>query len=83
VSGKTIDLLYFARIAEFTGRRTESWPLASATTGAALLAELCLRYPALAGAQRLKLSVNQVHAKSSATIQPGDEVALFEPVTGG
>jgi molybdopterin synthase sulfur carrier subunit len=83
VSGKTIDLLYFARIAEFTGRRSESWPLVDSTTGAALLAELTERYPALAGASRLKLSVNQVHAKTSATILPGDEVALFEPVTGG
>jgi molybdopterin synthase sulfur carrier subunit len=83
VSGETINLLYFARIAELTGRRAEPWLHDSAMTGEILLAGLLERYPALSQATRLKLAVNQVHAKASAPIAPGDEVAIFEPVTGG
>ena len=29
----TIDLLYFARVAELVGKRAEAWPLAADTTG--------------------------------------------------
>jgi molybdopterin synthase sulfur carrier subunit len=83
VSGATINLLYFARIAELTGTRGEAWPHDADLTGDTLLAALLARYPALTQATRLKLAVNQVHTKTSVSIQPGDEVALFEPVTGG
>ena len=78
-----IELLYFARVAELTGRRQEAWPLAQAQRGSELLAELQARYPALEPASRLKLAVNQFHARADVLIQPGDEVAVFEPVTGG
>ncbi|MFA7625347.1 MAG: MoaD/ThiS family protein, partial [Pusillimonas sp.] len=47
------------------------------------LVQLESRYPQLAPAKRLKLAVNQFHVKPSAIINPGDEVAVFEPVTGG
>lgn len=83
MNGATIDLLYFARIAELVGKRQEAWPLTQACTGAQLLAALQERYPQLEPAARLKLAINQTHAKASATVQPGDEVAVFEPVTGG
>lgn len=79
-----IQILYFARVAELTGRRAEAWPLPDASiTGLALLDSLEQRYPQLAPAGRLKLAVNQTHAKPSVTIRAGDEVAVFEPVTGG
>ncbi|ARP88801.1 MoaD/ThiS family protein [Bordetella genomosp. 9] len=79
-----INILYFARVAELTGRRAEPWPLQGATiTGHALLDSLERRYPQLAPATRLKLAVNQTHAKPGVTIRAGDEVAVFEPVTGG
>ena len=78
-----IELLYFARVAELTGKRGEAWPLAQAVSGQALLAELEARYPALAPAARLKLAINQYHAPPGAMVSPGDEVAVFEPVTGG
>jgi molybdopterin synthase sulfur carrier subunit len=83
VNGATINLLYFARIAELVGKRNEAWPLSAPTTGAELLEALQTQYPELAPAARLKLAINQTHAKPTATIQPGDEVAVFEPVTGG
>jgi len=83
VNGATINLLYFARVAELVGKRSEAWPLPAATTGTELLAALEVRYPDLAPTTRLKLAINQTHAKATAAIQPGDEVAVFEPVTGG
>lgn len=83
MSGATIDLLYFARIAELTGKRGESWPVPGPIEGSDLLAQLVVRYPRLEGIAGLKLAVNQTHAVRSVTIQPGDEVAVFEPVTGG
>ena len=48
-----------------------------------LLAALGERYPQLEPASRLKLAINQTHSKPTAPIRPGDEVAVFEPVTGG
>lgn len=82
--GPAIQLLYFARVAELTGRRAEAWTLPDRTiTGHALLDSLEQRYPQLAPAARLKLAVNQTHTKATVTIQAGDEVAVFEPVTGG
>ena len=83
MNGMAIKVLYFAQVAELTQVRQEFWPLAGATTGTAWLAELEARYPQLAPTRRLKLAVNQYHVKPDALIQPGDEVAVFEPVTGG
>jgi molybdopterin synthase sulfur carrier subunit len=78
-----INLLYFARVAELVGKRAESWPLSTATTGERLLDELRARYPRLAETRRLRLAINQEHAAPATPVQPGDEVAVFEPVTGG
>ncbi|CAB3704713.1 MULTISPECIES: MoaD/ThiS family protein [Achromobacter] len=83
MNGATINLLYFARVAELVGKRTESWPLDGDSTGAQLLSALGARYPQLEPASRLKLAINQTHSKPTAAIRPGDEVAVFEPVTGG
>ncbi|CAM3950462.1 MoaD/ThiS family protein [Bordetella tumulicola] len=83
MSGATLNILYFARVAELVGKRSEAWPLAEPSTGTQLLEALQARYPQLAPAARLKLAINQTHAKPSAIIAPGDEIAVFEPVTGG
>jgi len=83
VNGATIDLLYFARVAELIGKRTETWPLPNETTSIELLKQLQQHYPQLESAARLRLAVNQEHVRGSVPIRPGDEVAVFEPVTGG
>lgn len=79
----TIKVLYFAQVAELTGTRQESWPLAQSVSGADWLRELEARYPQLAPVSRLRLAVNQRHVAHQASIRAGDEVAVFEPVTGG
>jgi molybdopterin synthase sulfur carrier subunit len=70
-------------VAELVGKRTETWPVQGESTGAQLLAALGERYPQLEPPTRLKLAINQTHAKPTAPIRAGDEVAVFEPVTGG
>ena len=83
MNGTAIKVLYFAQVAELTQVRQETLPLEQPVSGAQWLAALESRYPQLAPVQRLKLAVNQFHVKHSALIHPGDEVAVFEPVTGG
>lgn len=82
-NGATIDVLYFGRIAELTGVRQETvaWPVTA--HGAGLLAHLRARHPALTQTGPLRLAVNQAHARADTAISAGDEVAVFEPVTGG
>ena len=82
-TGTTIEVLYFAQVAEHMGLRHETLPLAAPVQAGVWLAALTARCPALGPAARLKLAINQEHAGHTATIRPGDEVAVFEPVTGG
>lgn len=82
-TGTTIKVLYFAQVAELAGLREEHWPLDDAISGAQWLAQLETRYPQLAPSARLKLAINQYHVPHTELIRPGDEVAVFEPVTGG
>jgi molybdopterin synthase sulfur carrier subunit len=82
-NGDAIEVLYFGRIAELTGMHQErlAWPVPQA--GTALLEQVRARHPALTHATRLRLAVNQAHARWDRVIAAGDEVAVFEPVTGG
>ena len=82
-SGTTLEVLYFARVAELTGIREESWPLTESVPASEWLMQLEARYPKLAPVSRLKLAVNQQHQAHDCVLQPGDEVAVFDPVTGG
>lgn len=84
MSTPSIQVLYFAQVAELTQTRQESWPLEQATPVQAWLQDLIQTYPNLAPLQaRLKIAINQYHVEHDAILQPGDEVAVFEPVTGG
>lgn len=83
MNGATIKVMYFAQVADLTHVREEAWPLSEPISGSDWLAALGQRYPQLAPINRLKLAINQHHAPHSSMIQPGDEVAVFEPVTGG
>lgn len=49
-----------------------------------LLADLSLRYPALAAAApELRVAVNKKYITDSIVLRDGDEVALLPPISGG
>jgi len=78
-----IKVLYFGQIAELVGVREHTRSLPADATTAALLADLAHDYPQIQPISRLQVAVNQYHASGSTPIKEGDEVAIFEPVTGG
>ncbi len=81
-------LLYFAWLKTKTGvAEEEVTPPAEVTTVAELLTWLKTRGPGYAEAlddlSALRVAVNQEYARPGDPVGPGDEVALFPPVTGG
>ena len=83
-----MKLLYFAWFRERVGRSEEELtPPPEVTTVGALLDWLKRRGPgyahALADLRVVRVAVNQEYAKPEDPVRPGDEVALFPPVTGG
>ena len=81
---KQITVLYFAQIAEQLGIRQESWDWPENANVNQWLQNLYQRHPVTATIRgRLKVAVNQQYANAHTLIQAGDEVAVFEPVTGG
>jgi len=83
VTGKTINVLYFAQVAEQIGTRQESWNLPAPMPAHEWMTQLQKRHPELGPSGRLQIAINQQHATLDDIIRPGDEVAIFEPVTGG
>jgi sulfur-carrier protein len=83
----SITLLYFASFREQVGNSSELFPLTLAKSAQQLVDELRARgepFATMLSPQRKwRLAINQEVADLQATIQPGDEVALFPPVTGG
>ncbi|HEX7387589.1 MAG TPA: MoaD/ThiS family protein [Castellaniella sp.] len=79
----TIEVLFFARIAEDLGIRHKTQALPAPIQIHDWLIELKQQYPQLESIAGLKIAVNQEYAGPTDLIRPGDEVALFEPVTGG
>lgn len=84
MSTPTIKVLYFAQVAELLDKREEPWELSSEFTVQQFIDELCNRYAQLAPLKgRLQIAINQNHAQAQDIISAHDEVAVFEPVTGG
>ncbi len=83
-----MQILYFAWLKTYTGTSQETVdPPAQVTDVAGLLDWLAARSPAHASAledrQAVRVAVNQEYARPGDPVKPGDEVALFPPVTGG
>ena len=83
-----MKLLYFAWLKTKTGvAEEEVTPPAEVATVGELLEWLKTRGPghadALADLQAVRVAVNQEYARPGDPVSPGDEVALFPPVTGG
>jgi molybdopterin converting factor subunit 1 len=83
-----VKLLYFAWLKTKTGvAEEEVEPPAEVATVRDLLDWLKGRGPgyaeALADLDAVRVAVNQDYARPGDPVVPGDEVALFPPVTGG
>ncbi|MBP2227425.1 molybdopterin synthase sulfur carrier subunit [Azospirillum agricola] len=81
-------ILYFAWLRTKIGVPAETVELpAEVTTVGALVEWLKTRSErhadALANSKVVKVAVNQEHVPYDHPLSPGDEVALFPPVTGG
>lgn len=81
-------ILYFAWLKTRIGTAEEEVsPPSDVRDVASLVAWLKTRGPryaeALANDRVVRVAVNRIHAKSGTAIGPGDEIALFPPVTGG
>jgi len=87
-SGRTVKLVYLARLRETFGKGGEAYELPQhVETVAALTRELAGRGGAwaheLAPGRAFRVAVNHAVAHADTPVAPGDEVALFPPVTGG
>lgn len=83
-----MKVLYLARLRESLGQAEEQLdPPADVRNVAQLLVWLRNRGGAfaeeLAEGRRFRVAVNHTVAGPEATIKPGDEIAIFPPVTGG
>jgi molybdopterin synthase sulfur carrier subunit len=83
-----MKLLYFAWLRAKIGKAEEQLdPPASVDTVASLLDWLKSRGPGFADALKdtriVRVAVNQEYVGWDHPVRPGDEVALFPPVTGG
>jgi molybdopterin synthase sulfur carrier subunit len=81
-------LLYFAWIRQRIGHAEEELaPPANVATVGALLDWLDARgggyAKALENRKLVRVAVNQAYAQPGDPVRPGDEIALFPPVTGG
>lgn len=87
-TGMTVTVLYFAALREQIGRETQE--LAIPPEGLVvsdLLARLgtadARAASALAEEPRLRVAVNHALSGMDDLVRPGDEVAVFPPMTGG
>ena len=88
VEAATLSLVYLARLREAFGASSECIAIpAGVTTVAGLRAFLAARGGAwaaeLAPGRAVRIAVNHDIATPEAPVRPGDEIALFPPVTGG
>ena len=82
-----LNLLYFASLRETFGCASEQITLPVPASVGALIDALRARgatwSDALSTDHRWRVAVNQEMAAMDTALKPGDEVAIFPPVTGG
>lgn len=82
-----IRLIYFSWVRERIGVAEEVLELGASEPLSTLIDRLRARSAghaaALADPSRLRAAINQDFAGMEALVHPGDEVAIFPPVTGG
>ncbi|MCZ6689654.1 MAG: molybdopterin converting factor subunit 1 [Planctomycetota bacterium] len=79
-----VRVLLFASVRQSAGGDEIRIDVPDGTTAGDLLDRLREKIPALEGlADRIKLAVNEEFVDRSYEIQPGDEVAVIPPMSGG
>ncbi|MFN7119032.1 MAG: MoaD/ThiS family protein [Saprospiraceae bacterium] len=78
-----IKILPFGIAKEIVGSSAVHLTLEATTTTHLLKKALFEQYPALERLNSLAIAVNGEYAADDLTLQPGDEVVLIPPVSGG
>ncbi len=79
-----LNIRLFATLKDKAGKSRIEIPFEQPMAVATLLSQLTDRYPDMAEAFAISLvAVNRNYADRDLIINPGDEVALFPPVSGG
>lgn len=79
-----LDVRLFATLKDYAGQPRISLPVEPPLTVETLLAAVAAAYPAIKPAlPTVLVAVNKGFAAADTVVQPGDEVALFPPVSGG
>lgn len=79
-----INVLYFATMRNFTGKRSEEIELPERAFISDLKDQLILRYPdGKLAIQNMLTAVNHVFSDAETELSDGDEVAFFPHVSGG
>ncbi len=82
MTNKRTRVLFFGAAAEAVGTREAEVEVAEGLTAGELLESLKAKHPGLAG-QKLLFAVNEEYVAASTPLEPGSEVAIFTPVSGG
>ena len=83
-SSINITVFLFGACREAAGVSELQCDLTAPATAATAWAELAARFPALASFERSALvAINEEHAKREQSLQGGDTLAIFPPVSGG
>ncbi|HBE81864.1 MAG: molybdopterin converting factor subunit 1 [Blastocatellia bacterium] len=78
----TVRVLFFGAAADSAGIREAEVEVAKGLTAGELVESLKAKHPGLAG-QKLLIAVDQEYVAASTPLEPGSEVAIFTPVSGG
>jgi len=80
----SIRILFFATIADVTGKCEMEMAAPAGADVAAILTRLAQEYPGLeARRASILCAVNYEFARPDTPVRDGDEVAFFPPVSGG
>lgn len=77
-------ILFFAQARDATSSDSADWPISEAQSEEALWKWLITRFPRLAPLrQTCRIARNGSYLAAGEQLQPGDEVAIIPPVSGG
>ena len=80
----TVHVLLFASLRDRAGTGTVDLEVPEAATVQTAIASLTERFPALQDRLgRVMYAVNQQYSDRTTILEPGDELALIPPVSGG